>query len=338
MSVTSSGGSHASVNTTATVAEPAPLSRASPSRPSARASRPSGAATHGAVLLDASASAPTGTTATDYDWKLASAPGQDIVCPGTEPNLTLNVRLATNTNLTLTTADAATGVRTRPHRADRDSRSVAARSRASGFGSFWRLTATGVCSGSSVPKVPPLSGHRLSGSVLLGHTSVGGAPPADCDQDLVFGAADVHGCLNQIPDPKDLPGGITYLFSKLLCGAKDSDFCLTSGAFAAARRGGEPTPRSKPPPQKTGQVAAALNETRIPDLLQLHRDPPGRCGHRPPGRLPDPDRPSRARDRRAPGPDLSRQSPDLTDDSAGAVHPRDRRQPRHDHAARSRCR
>jgi hypothetical protein len=271
VSVTSSGGSHASVNATGTVAEPA----SSPAPPTSPVPSPSpgptvsasfttvGAATPGGALLDASASAPSGTTATHYDWKLASAPGQDIVCPGTEPELQLHTLAAANTNMTLTTTDAATGTSssfTRQLVIPSPARVTG--HTASGLTAS-AVSVTGVCSGSSIPKIPPLSGHNVSGSVLLGQTSIGGAPPADCDQDLVFGAADVHGCLNQIPDPKDLPGGITSLFSTLLCGAKDSDFCLTSGAFAAASAVAHnaSVPISG---QKAGQVAGTLAKLGFP--------------------------------------------------------------------------
>lgn len=224
--VTSSGGSHASASTTATVA-----ASPSPTSPSVQASfSVAGAPAPGRIVLDASASAPSGAVATHYDWKLASAPGQDVVCPGNEPELQLNVQAKTETTVTLATVDAATGIVTStsqhlsvaaPYRLA--ARDTAAKSRG--------MSVVGLCSGSATPRVPPLRSVNLPPSARP-PVNVGGAPPAGCDQDLVFGAADVRGCLNPIPDPKQLPGGIGIILAKLLCGAQDTDFCLDTGTIA----------------------------------------------------------------------------------------------------------
>ena len=226
--VTSSGGSHASANTTATVAIPP-----SPKSPSVHASfSVVGAPLPGRIVLNASASAPSGAVAAHYDWKVASAPGQDVVCPGDEPQLQLDVHAKTKTTVTLATVDAATGISTStsqrvsvaaPYR--RGARDAAAESHGT--------SVVGLCSGSATPRVPPLRSVNLPPSARP-PVSVGGAPPAGCDQDLVFGAADVRGCLKQIPDPKQLPGGIGVILAKLLCGAQDTDFCLDTGTIAKA--------------------------------------------------------------------------------------------------------
>jgi hypothetical protein len=265
VSVTSSGGQHASANATATVAEPSSGPSPSPAATVRASFVTASAPTAGAVLLDASASAPPGATATDYDWKIASAPGQDIVCPGSEPQLQLSTLAATNTSVTLTTADARTGT------ASSYARQLVipgpARFRAHTAATLTAhagVTVTGVCSGHSTLTVPPLRGTRLAVSQRPGAISVGGAPPAGCDQDLVFGAADVHGCLSPIPQPQDLPGGIDRLLSGLLCGAHDGDFCVTAGALvstagalASAAAVGITLPKEK-------AVTSALSEFSFP--------------------------------------------------------------------------
>ena len=226
--VTSSGGSHASANTTATVA-----ATPSPTSPSVHARfSVVGAPSPGRIVLDASASAPAGSVAGHYDWKVASAPGQDVVCPGNEPELQLNVHANTDTTVTLATVDAATGISTLTSQ----HLSVAAphlrAARAAAVGSR-DISIVGLCSGATTPTIPPLRSVNLPPSARP-PVSVGGAPPAGCDQDLVFGAADVRGCLKQIPDPKQLPGGIGVILAKLLCGAQDTDFCLDTGTIAKA--------------------------------------------------------------------------------------------------------
>jgi hypothetical protein len=228
VSVSSSGGSTANATSTATVSSPTTTTTttgpAPPPQVQAQFSLIGSAA--GRIDLDASASAPSGATARYYDWTLASAPGQDVVCPATEPQVQLYVRAGVSTGVTLATADNATGiVSSTTHVLSLPSPVKAS---AGGRG----VSVVGVCSGGSPPKVPPLRSANLPGSARP-PISVDGGPPGDCNQDLVFGAADVRGCLNQIPDPNDIPGGIDLGLSKLLCGAHDKDFCLTTGAIAS---------------------------------------------------------------------------------------------------------
>ena len=92
----------------------------------------------------------------------------------------------------------------------------------------------GVCSGSTTPSVPPLSKSVALPAGSRGSVSnAGGEPPAGCDQDVVFGAADVHGCLTSLPDPSDLPSGLDVGLAGLLCKVNDTQFCLTAGALVS---------------------------------------------------------------------------------------------------------
>jgi PKD repeat protein len=251
VSVVSSGGSHTTTSTSATIAVPAPI------LPVAKASFViSGAASAGHVNLDASASAPAGATASYYDWTLASAPGQDVVCPGTEPHVQLNVRAGVSTMVTLTTADLATGSRSST------SQQVAIPSPSSADPGAHGVTVVGVCSGSPTISVPPLRGTNLPRGARPQISNVGGAPPAGCNQDLVFGAADVRGCLNQIPTPNDLPGGIDELLSGLLCKANDKDFCLISGIIGTTKSLAGIA--ASPPPQRFSAIDKALTTLSIP--------------------------------------------------------------------------
>jgi hypothetical protein len=217
VSVSSSGGSTASATSTATVSAPPPRVQAQFSVFGSAAGR---------IELDASASAPGGSTARYYDWTLGSAPGQDVVCPASEPQVQLNVRSGVNTGVTLSTVDSATGFRSSTTHV------VSIPSPAAASASRRGLSVIGLCSGGVLPRVPPLRSANLPGSERP-PISVDGAPPGDCGQDLVFGAADVRGCLNPIPEPKDIPGGIDSVLSKLLCGAHDKDFCLLAGAITS---------------------------------------------------------------------------------------------------------
>jgi PKD repeat protein len=251
VSVVSSGGSHTTTSTSATITVPAPI------LPVAKASFViSGTASAGHVNLDASASAPAGATASYYDWTLASAPGQDVVCPGTEPHVQLNVRAGVSTVVTLTTADLATGSHSST------SQQVAIPSPSSADPGAHGVTVVGLCSGSSTISVPPLRGTSLPRGARPQISNVGGAPPAGCDQDLVFGAADVRGCLNQIPTPNDLPGGIDELLSSLLCKANDKDFCLISGIIGTTKSVAGIA--AAPPPQRFSAIDKALTTLSIP--------------------------------------------------------------------------
>jgi hypothetical protein len=255
VSVVSSGGSHTSAGTSATVG--APLTITQP--PVAKASFViSGTASAGHVNLDASSSAPTGASASYYDWTLASAPGQDVVCPGDEPHVQLNVRAGVSTSVTLTTADLATGTHSST------SQQMAIPSPSSAHPGAHGAAVVGVCSGASTISVPPLRGTNLPRAARPQITNVGGAPPAGCDQDVVFGAADVRGCLSQMPDPHDLPGGIDGLLAGLLCKANDKDFCLVAGALYSTASALTARAAASLPPQKLAAINKALTALSIP--------------------------------------------------------------------------
>ena len=82
------------------------------------------------------------------------------------------------------------------------------------------------CAGHTKPIVAPL--FTAKGVLPPGaRLSAGGAPPAECDQNIEFGAADVMGCLESIAEPSQLPGGITLALAALLCGAHDESFCMS---------------------------------------------------------------------------------------------------------------
>ncbi len=91
------------------------------------------------------------------------------------------------------------------------------------------------------PALGPLTstGARLAAKGIgLGVRPLGsiGAPPEECKQDIEFGAADVLGCLKEIGEPGELPGGITTALAGLLCGVHDKSFC-TPALSAAAHAG-----------------------------------------------------------------------------------------------------
>ena len=185
----------------------------------------------GGARLDASASTAGGATAARYEWTFGGPHGTDIVCPGPEPQLSLFARHPLNTTVTLAAVDAGGTVSSASHAVAVTAPAGArAGARAGGLGTI------GLCTGALSRPVHPLTAARLGkGSVFT--VSKGGAPPDDCTDDIVFGAADVHGCLAQIPDPHDLPGGISRLLSGLLCGAQASDFCLHDLTSAAGVAG-----------------------------------------------------------------------------------------------------
>lgn len=260
VSVVSSGGAHTSATASAIIAPPTPSPPTGTPSPVAKANFVvSGTASAGHVDLNAGGSVPVGATASYYDWTLASAPGQDVVCPGDEPNVQLNVRAGVTTSVTLATADLATGAQSStsqqisipsPRSAHRGARGVAV---------------VGLCSGASTPLVPFLRSTYLPKGARPQITNVGGAPPAGCNQDLVFGAADIRGCLNQMPDPSDLPGGIDELLAGLLCKANDKDFCLFAGAIVSTARSlAGIASAASVPGQKLAAVKSALTELSIP--------------------------------------------------------------------------
>jgi hypothetical protein len=210
----------------------------------------------GRVVLSAAASVPVGASAARYSWNVTGGSEPDAVCQGNEPTLTVVSPRAMSATVSLTAVDAATGASTlasvaldipapttRARIADssgggaNDSSSTAAagtaRSRVARVSAHlpaaitpdFKLIAT--CTGSGVPL--PLT-STYSAAVHLGGalvSNVGGGPPSSCrEEDTQFGAADIEGCLGEVANLNELPGGLTIGLSKLLCGAKLESFCL----------------------------------------------------------------------------------------------------------------
>ena len=211
----------------------------------------------GRAVLDASASVPPGTSASSYSWNITGGAHPDAICQGSEPQLTVMTRGALNTTVSLTATDsqgvASTASVPLSLSAPDFHLSRAARSSAvdAGAPSTRRTVGThvspsftvlGECSGTVRPALAPLTGtgaRLVAKGMGLGVRPLGsiGAPPEECKQDIEFGAADVLGCLKEIGEPKELPGGITTELAGLLCGTNYKSFCtpaLSAGAQAGA--------------------------------------------------------------------------------------------------------
>ena len=211
----------------------------------------------GRAVLDASASVPPGTSATSYSWNVTGGASPDAICQGSEPQLAVMTRSALNTvvNLTVTDAQGVASTASVPlsiaapdFRLSHAARSSAVRAgapsarRTVGTHASTSFTVLGECSGSVHPALAPLSrtgAQLVAKGEGLGVRPLGsiGAPPEECKQDIEFGAADVLGCLKEIGEPKELPGGITTELAGLLCGTHYKSFCtpaLSAGANAGA--------------------------------------------------------------------------------------------------------
>ncbi|MGA9285990.1 MAG: hypothetical protein WBV85_11175 [Solirubrobacteraceae bacterium] len=241
---------------TPTSTQTTPPSPPPPAPPVVKASFSVVSVTPGRAVLDASASAPPGTSATSYSWNITGGAHPDAVCQGSEPQLTVMTRasLDATVNLTATDAQGATSTASVPlaiaapnfrvsHAAHVSAVHTSAPSvrRAIGKPVSPSFTVLGECSGTVHPTLAPLTnaGARLATKgVGLGVRPLGsiGAPPEECKQDVEFGAADVLGCLEKIEEPNQLPGGITTALAGLLCGVHDKSFC-TPALSAAANAG-----------------------------------------------------------------------------------------------------
>jgi hypothetical protein len=267
VSIVSSGGSVASATTTATVTTAPPVITPPPVTtpptvvlpPAARASFViSAIATAGHVTLDASSSAPAGATASYYDWTLASAPGQDVVCPASDPDVQLNVRAGVSTSVTLATADLVSGARSSV------SQEITIPSPKSAHPSGHGPAVVGLCSGPTKPSVPPLRATSLPKGSRPPISNAGGSPPAGCNQNLVFGAVDARGCFTPLPDANDLPGGIDVGLAGLLCKANDADFCMAAGALVSAVKSFAGFAAASPIDQQIKVVKGVLSEFSFP--------------------------------------------------------------------------
>ena len=202
--------------------------------------------TAGKAVLDAGASVPPGTSATSYSWNITGGSQPDAVCQGSEPQLTVQTGAALNTTVSLTATDAGTGASTvvsqrltipaaaKPALAGKIASAGSAPALRSVAGAITpSFKVIGTCTGAGVP-LPLNTTYR--GASALGSrftTNVGGAPPASCLEETEFGAADIEGCLGEVAEVNEIPGGVTLALSKLLCGAKQSDFCLPAVASLA---------------------------------------------------------------------------------------------------------
>ena len=209
----------------------------------------------GKAVLDARVSVPEGAVADRYSWNITGAAQPDAVCQGSEPQLTVQTGTALNTTVSLTAVDSATGASTTVSRplAIPAATAPALKGRIAGAHatlrgrslarattpSFKVLT---VCRGDSVPlglNVPYRTGKALNS--IHNTFSVGGAPPPQCLEETQFGSADIQGCLSEVQELAEIPGGVTLGLSSLLCGAKQMDFCVPSlgslGGTAAAAFG-----------------------------------------------------------------------------------------------------
>lgn len=242
--------------------------------------------TPGRAVLDASASVPAGAQATRYSWSVTGGASPDVVCQGSQPLLALDTRSPLHATVTLTATDAqgvgtiasqtldipAPAALAKEHLVHSASAASLPRLRtAHDIAVTPSFPVLGECAGVAPVSLPPLRDASLVGNhhlaIPLGHA---GEPPAECNQDVEFGAADVRGCLAQIGDPHELPGGITLLLASLLCGVHDHSFCsppLTAAASAAvgliASRD-EPGALTASAEKAAGLVTASLGRLGFP--------------------------------------------------------------------------
>jgi hypothetical protein len=221
--------------------------------------------TAGKAVLDAAASVPAGTVATNYSWNVTGGAQPDAVCQGSEPQLTVQSAVALNTTASLTAVDAATGVSTvvsqhlaipapsAPALKGKVARAHAAIAPAHALTGAVTpsFKVIGTCTGAGVP-LPLSEPYRTAKVVNSVHNTAfaGGAPSPQCAEETQFGAADIQGCLGQVEALAEIPGGVTLGLAGLLCGAKQTDFCVPSlgslggtaeSAFGAAAHAGVST-------------------------------------------------------------------------------------------------
>jgi hypothetical protein len=243
--------------------------------------------TAGKAVLDATASTPPGTSATLYSWNVTGGTQPDAVCQGSEPQLTVESGTALNTTVSLTAVDSTTGASTLaklpldiPGPALRKGAkiSVASAQTASVPAALGKLVTpsfkvVSTCASKSLPASVPYKEALAAGKSIFTQ-GVGGAPSGSCLEDTEFGAADIEGCLNQVGEPSEIPGGVTIGLAKLLCGASLKDFCLpalssvadeavsTAGALLS-RTARAHTAFTLPPPTKVA-LSQVLENQKFP--------------------------------------------------------------------------
>jgi hypothetical protein len=192
----------------------------------------------GTAVLDAAASAPTGASASTYSWNVTGGSQPDAVCQGSEPQLTVETAAALNTTVSLTATDAKTGASTvvsqhlqipaptKPALTGKLARAAITAPRVSLKGAVTpAFKVIGTCAGSGPPFPLSESFRGAAGFKSAFSTTLGGVPPAECLEETEFGAADIQGCLGTVEKLEEIPGGITYGLSKLLCGTRLEQFC-----------------------------------------------------------------------------------------------------------------
>jgi hypothetical protein len=194
----------------------------------------------GKAVLDAAASVPAGASAATYSWNISGGAQPDAVCQGSEPTLTVQTQAALDTNVSLTATDAATGASTlvsehlqipapaKPALTGKLARAALNAPRVSLKGAVTPgFKLIGTCTGAGLPfaqSTPYRAAVGLGKSAFT--TTLGGRPSAECLEETEFGAADIQGCLGEVPNLQEIPGGITFGLSKLLCGTQLEQFCM----------------------------------------------------------------------------------------------------------------
>jgi hypothetical protein len=242
----------ATFNASVAAAPPSPPPTPTPP-PVASASFSISSLAPGHAVLDATTSIPPGTSATRFSWAISGAGQPEIDCQGSEPQLTLMTRASMNTTVTLSLTDSTGNVTSTqhsleipgppPHTASTSGLRHDTRARASAAAGITPgFTVLGECAGKPHPPLPPLSKVGAVIGAGKNRITVGGAPPPECAQDVIFGSADMQGCLEPLTNPQELPGGISSQLAKLLCGDRFKSFCvpaLTAAAGAAVDFAGE---------------------------------------------------------------------------------------------------
>ena len=201
-----------------------------PGGPQARSSFVVGFTGAGQAIFNASGSAPAGSQVLRYGWSLTGGGQPDVVCPGSDPNLTVYTRHALTHVVTLTVVDSHGAVTVSQHLvqipAPPKGRLPSGLPHGSSrFGPVRHpsFSLLGDCQGTPLPLA---HGFHPEGGVQPGP---GGSPPPACDgQDVVFGAVDAKGCLYPVTDVlKEIPRADYRTIADLLC-AKNAYFCVPS--------------------------------------------------------------------------------------------------------------
>ena len=220
--LTDAGGATASAGGSATVATAGSGSGsgggAAPSPVRAEFTATQGAP--GQVLLQASASRPSGGQVASYAWNLDGHAGSEpsALCGAEDSQMSTRLAAGTHT-LTLTVTDAGGQVTSIAHQVSVPA-TAAARVAAIGRGrtaAAAALTQVFVCA--------PAPGEHP------GDLTEGGGPPSGCATEVQFGLADAVGCLNRISGPGDWPVAENKIFKSLVSYAR----CVSPLCAGASR-------------------------------------------------------------------------------------------------------